>query len=115
MLGPLVRSLIFHLYLSSLELELIFSLLGAEDVMKVLHLMLIKIYKIIFASHSMSDRGNNLNHLFTKYLLYKGLYYSNKEVYLNDNLFRKERLHFSPVELSVLAKSLIAVTNNPYY
>ena len=36
--------LIFNLMLSSLELELIFSLLGADDIMKVLHLMLIKIY-----------------------------------------------------------------------
>ena len=53
--------------------------------------------------------------MFTKYLLYKDLYYWNKKVYLNDNLFRKDRLHFSPVGLSVLAKSLIAVANNPYY
>ena len=53
--------------------------------------------------------------MFTKYLLYKGLYYSNKLVYLNDNLFRKDKLHFSAVGLSILAKSLIAVANNPYY
>ena len=41
----------FHLNLSSLELELLFSLLGAEDVMKVLHLMSIKIFSRFLASH----------------------------------------------------------------
>ena len=43
--------------------------------------------------------------MFTKYFLYKGLYYSNKQVYLNDNLFRKAGPHFPAEGVGVLNSS----------
>ncbi len=52
--------------------------------------------------------------MFTKYILYKGLYRSRQEVYLNERLFKGDRIHFTPVGVSVLAKTLIAVANNPH-
>ena len=52
--------------------------------------------------------------MFSKFLLYKGLYYSNSEVYLNERLYKVDRLHFSAIGNSVLAKTLIGVANNPY-
>ena len=53
--------------------------------------------------------------MFTKFLLYKALYYMNNEVYLNEKLYKADRLHFSTIGTSVLAKTLIAVANDPRY
>ncbi len=70
-----------------------------------------------FLSNLCSKKKSNcyLVKMFTKYLLYKHLYYTKEEVYLDDNLYKKDRLHFSPIGTSVLAKTLIAVANNPHY
>ena len=46
--------------------------------------------------------------------MYKELYHSRNEVYLNEKLFKHDRLHFSSTGTSVLAKTLIAVANEPY-
>ena len=51
--------------------------------------------------------------VFTNFLAHKERYYSNKEVHLNNKLFRKDRLHFNSVGDSVLAKVLMGVANSP--
>ena len=53
--------------------------------------------------------------MFTKYLLYKDIYHKSKQVYLNPKLFHRDRVHFSNIGTSVLAKTLIAVANFPRY
>ena len=53
--------------------------------------------------------------MFTKFLAYKNLYHINGDVYLNKKLFCKDMLHFSDTGTSVLAKTLIAVADNPRY
>ncbi len=53
--------------------------------------------------------------MFTKFLLYKRLYYMKNEVYLNERLYKADRLHFSAIGTSVLAKTLIAVANDPRF
>ena len=52
--------------------------------------------------------------MFTKFLVKKDLYRHRQDVILNEKLFHKDRLHFSSVGTSVLAKTLIAVANNPH-
>ncbi len=42
------------------------------------------------------------------------MFYIRNDVILNEKLFKKDMLHFSPTGTSVLAKTLIAVANNPY-
>ena len=51
--------------------------------------------------------------MFTRFLLYKNLYYKKNEIYRNEKLFKSDGLHFSPVGHSVLGKVLIAVANMP--
>ena len=51
--------------------------------------------------------------VFTNFLAHKERYFSNKEVHLNNKLFRKDRLHFNSVGDSVLAKVLMGVANSP--
>jgi lysophospholipase L1-like esterase len=53
--------------------------------------------------------------MFTKFLIYKYLYHSSGHVYLNKKLYLKDDLHFSATGTCVLAKTLIAVANNPRY
>ncbi len=52
--------------------------------------------------------------MYSKFLLYKNLYFSKNEVYLNEKLYKGDRLYFSPIGISVLAKTLIGVANNPH-
>ncbi len=52
--------------------------------------------------------------MFTKFLMYKNKYFTRNEIYLNEDLYKSDRLHFSPRGISVLAKTLIGVANNPY-
>ena len=52
--------------------------------------------------------------IFTNFLDHKECYFSNGEYYLNENLFNGDRLHFSKLGHSVLAKVLIGVANRPY-
>ena len=51
--------------------------------------------------------------MFTKFLIRKHLYHLRKDVILNTKLFERDRLHFNKVGNSVLAKTLIAVANDP--
>jgi lysophospholipase L1-like esterase len=53
--------------------------------------------------------------MFTKFLAYKNLYHNFGQVYLNEKLFCKDKVHFTATGTSVLAKTLIAVANNPRY
>ena len=64
-----------------------------------------------------SSNSSNLYFIpmFTKFLAYKNLYHNFGQVYLNEKLFCKDRVHFSATGTSVLAKTLIAVANNPRY
>ena len=51
--------------------------------------------------------------MFTKFLVNKHLYHLRKDVILNTKLFHRDRVHFNQVGNSVLAKTLIAVANDP--
>ena len=53
--------------------------------------------------------------MFTKFLVNKQLYHLRKDVILNLKLFHRDRVHFNQVGNSVLAKTLIAVANDPRY
>lgn len=53
--------------------------------------------------------------MFTKFLAYKDLYHNSWQVHLNKKLFNKDNVHFSVTGTSVLAKTLIAVANDPHY
>ena len=53
--------------------------------------------------------------IFTNYLSYKERFFNYGEYYLNKKLFKSDRLHFSPLGQSVLAKVLIGVANRPYF
>lgn len=52
--------------------------------------------------------------IFTNFLAYKERFFLNGEFYLNERLFKVDKLHFSPLGHSVLAKVLIGVANKPY-
>ena len=70
-----------------------------------------------FLSQVCSNNTSNLFYIpmFTKYLAYKDLYYSDQQVRLNNRLFKPDKVHFSSIGTCVLAKTLIAVANNPRY
>ena len=69
-----------------------------------------------FLTNLCSNKNSNLCfiRMFTKFLINKNLYHLRREVTLNEKLFNKDRLHFNSVGVSVLAKTIIAVANNPY-
>ena len=69
-----------------------------------------------FLSNLCSNKNSNVFfiRMFTKFLVNKYLYHLRQEVILNETLFGNDRLHFSSVGVSVLAKTIIAVANNPH-
>ena len=79
-----------------------------------MHLQRIFLINDFLVSLCASNRNCFLIRMFTKFLLKKNLYFSKNEVYLNDKLYRADRLHFSAIGNSVIAKTLIAVANTPY-
>ena len=52
--------------------------------------------------------------IFSNFLKYKKHYYTNYEVYLNENLYIYDELHFTNKGNSVLGKVIMGVTYNPY-
>ena len=70
-----------------------------------------------FLEDACSSDSSNLYYIpmFTKFLAYKNLYHTNWDVYLNKKLFCGDMLHFSDTGTSVIAKTLIAVANDPRY
>ena len=84
-----------------------------KDCQHLQHMLLINDYLANLCENVMSNCY--FIKMFSKYLVHKSLYHSKQEVYLNEILFRRDKIHFSSVGIRVLAKSLIAVANNPYY
>ena len=63
-----------------------------------------------------SNRNSNIYFvpMFTKFLVRKDIYYNHGQVILNPKLFTKDGIHFTEIGSSVLAKTLIAVANDPH-
>ena len=64
-----------------------------------------------------SNENSNLYFvpMFTKFLVRKDIYHEHGQVILNPKLFTNDGIHFTDVGSSVLAKTLIAVANDPHY
>ena len=64
-----------------------------------------------------SNENSNIFFLpvFTKFLVKKDLYYHSGQVIMSSKLFLKDGIHFTRIGDSVLAKTLIAVANDPHY
>ena len=70
-----------------------------------------------FLENLCSNENSNIYFIpmFTKFLVRKDIYYNHGQVILNPKLFTKDGIHFTDIGSSVLAKSLIAVANDPHY